>query len=45
VLEDRELAAGRHEATLDGSALAAGVYVIRLEAGGEVVTRRAAVVR
>ena len=45
VLEDRDLAAGRYEAALDGSSLAAGVYVVRLEAGGEVVTRRAAVVR
>ena len=45
VLEDRDLAAGRYEATLDGAALAAGVYAVRLEAGGEVVTQRVAVVR
>ena len=37
-------AAGRHETRL-GAALAAGVYVVRLEAGGTVVTRQAVVVR
>ncbi|WP_412061231.1 T9SS type A sorting domain-containing protein [Rubrivirga sp. IMCC45206] len=44
VLVDGSLAAGRHEARLPAS-LAAGVYVVRFEAGGAVVTRRAAVVR
>ena len=39
------LSAGRHEATLDSGSLAAGVYVVRLEAGGTVVTRSAVVVR
>ena len=45
VLEDGRLEAGRHEATLDGRPLAPGVYVLRLEADGEVLTRRATVVR
>ena len=44
VLADGPRAAGRHETRL-GSALAAGVYVVRLEAGGAVVTRQAVVVR
>ena len=43
-LVDGPLSAGRHEARLDGS-LAAGVYIIRLEAGGTVITRQAVVVR
>ena len=45
VLADGRVEAGRHEAGLDTSRLAAGVYVVRLEAGGEVLTRRATVVR
>ena len=45
VLVDASLEAGRHEAGLDATALAAGVYVVRLEAGGGVLTRRATVVR
>ena len=45
VLVDRAVEAGRHEATLEASGLAAGVYVVRLEAGGRVLTTRAAVVR
>jgi hypothetical protein len=45
VLVDGPLAAGRHEATLDSRSLAAGVYVVRLEAGGTVVTRQAVIVR
>ena len=45
VLADGEVAAGRHEATLDGGALAAGVYVVRLEALGQVIVRQAVVVR
>jgi hypothetical protein len=44
VLADGPLTAGRHEARLSGS-LAAGVYLVRLEAGGTVVTRQAVVVR
>ena len=36
---------GAHEATLDGSALAPGVYVVALRAGSRVVTRPVVVVR
>ena len=45
VLADGPMAPGRYEAAFDGARLAAGVYVLRLSAGGEVVARRAAVVR
>jgi hypothetical protein len=45
VLVDGVVGAGRHEAALDASGLAAGVYLVRLEAEGQVVTRQAAVVR
>ena len=44
VLADEAVAAGRHEARL-GASLAAGVYVVRLEAAGQVVTRRAVIAR
>ncbi len=44
VLIDGSLSAGRHEARLDGN-LAAGVYVVRLETAGLVLTRQAVVVR
>ena len=44
VLVDGPLAAGRHEARLGGT-LAAGVYLVRLEAAGTVVSRQAVVVR
>lgn len=49
-LIDAERAAGRHEVTLDASALAAGVYVVRVEAADAVGrpvarTRRLTVVR
>ena len=45
VLADGPVAAGWHLATLDGDALAAGVYVVRLEAAGTVATRQAVIVR
>ncbi len=45
VLVDGTMAAGRHEAVLSSGSLAAGVYVVRLEAGGQVLTRQAVVVR
>lgn len=45
VLVDGSYGAGRHEAMLDGSALPAGAYLIRLEAGGTVQTRRVTLVR
>ncbi len=44
-LVDRVVEAGRHEAPLDAGRLAPGVYVVRLEAAGTVLTRRATVVR
>ena len=37
--------AGYHEAALDASALPAGVYVVRFEAGGAVESRRVTLVR
>ncbi|HYE95292.1 MAG TPA: T9SS type A sorting domain-containing protein, partial [Rubricoccaceae bacterium] len=37
--------AGRHEATFDASALAPGVYFVRAEAGGVLVTRPLTVLR
>ncbi|WP_420455103.1 T9SS type A sorting domain-containing protein [Rubrivirga sp.] len=45
VLADGEHAAGHHQAALASRSLAAGVYVVRLEAHGQVLTRRAVVVR
>jgi hypothetical protein len=45
VVFDGAVEAGRHEAALDAGGLAAGVYLVRLESGGQVVTRQAAVVR
>jgi len=45
VLVDGPVEAGRHEAVLESAGLAAGVYLVRLESGGQVVTRQAAVVR
>ena len=45
VLVDRELGAGPASATLDASGLAAGVYVVRLQAGATVATTQLSVVR
>ena len=42
---DADAAAGRHEAPFDGSALASGVYLLRLESGGQAATRRLVVAR
>ncbi len=39
-LADRQLNAGRHSVTWDGSAFASGVYFVRMEAPGAVQTRR-----
>ena len=36
VLIDERVPAGRHETVLDGSELASGVYLVRMEAGGTV---------
>ena len=40
VLIDGAMPAGRHEAVFDGRGLASGVYLVRLQAGGEVFTRK-----
>ena len=45
VVASGEKAAGRHEAALDGAALAPGVYVVRLTSGAETATARLTVVR
>ena len=45
VLAAGEREAGYHEAMLDGSALPAGLYLVRLEAGGQALTRRVTVAR
>ncbi|WP_420457500.1 T9SS type A sorting domain-containing protein [Rubrivirga sp.] len=45
VLEDRPVQAGRHDVQLDAQSLSAGVYMVRLEATGHVLTRQAVVVR
>jgi hypothetical protein len=44
-LNGRGMAAGRHETALDVSGLPSGMYLLRLEAGGEAVTRKLTVVR
>jgi len=45
VLAEGVLEAGRHEATLDGRGLAAGVYLARLAAGGRIQTQRLVLAR
>lgn len=45
VLADGTYASGSHEATLDASALSAGTYIARLQAGDTVVTRTFSVSR
>ena len=42
---DEEAAAGAHAVTVDTSGLAAGVYVVRAEAGANAASRRVTVVR
>lgn len=42
---DREVAAGRHEVEVGARALAAGTYLVRLEAAGDVASRSLVVVR
>ena len=45
VLAEGVRAAGRHEAAFDGSGLPAGLYVVRLSAGGQSLTQSITVVR
>ena len=45
VLLDGAVEAGRHEAVLDATALPSGVYLVRLEAGGQVQAQRLTRVR
>ena len=45
VLAEGEQPAGPHAARFEASALAPGVYVLRLDAGGQVLSRRVTVVR
>ncbi len=44
LVDGTTLAAGRHGVTLDARGLQAGVYVLRMEAGGTVATQRLVVV-
>ena len=45
VLADGDLGAGPHTATFESANLPAGVYVLRLEAGGQVLVQNATVTR
>ena len=45
VVEGEQAAAGWHETRLDASPLASGVYVVRIQSGTEVRTRRIVVIR
>jgi hypothetical protein len=45
VLVDAEVAAGPHAVAFDGSSLPAGVYVVRVVAGGAVVSRTVTLLR
>jgi hypothetical protein len=45
VLASGRLDAGRHAVAFDGSALPAGVYVVRVEAGGAAAARTVTVLR
>ncbi|HYE57063.1 MAG TPA: T9SS type A sorting domain-containing protein, partial [Rhodothermales bacterium] len=45
VLADGELGAGSHTRRLEGSDLAAGVYVMRLQSGSGVLTRTLTLVK
>ena len=45
VLQQGMMSAGTHQAFWDGSRLASGVYVYRLAAGDQVLTRRMVFVR
>ncbi len=45
VLADGQVDAGSHAATFDAAELPSGVYLVRLEAGGQVTSHRVTVVR
>ena len=45
VLQDGQLSAGHHTATFDATQLASGVYIYRLEAGDQVMTRNMMLVK
>lgn len=45
LLVDARLTAGEHEVRFDGTALASGVYLVRMVADGQVVTRRISLVK
>ena len=45
LLVDEDVSAGNHICELDGSELAAGLYFISLEVGGDVLTRKVVVVK
>jgi hypothetical protein len=45
VLADGRLAAGTHHVTFDASRLASGIYLYRLESGGEMLNRKMLLVR
>ncbi len=45
VVADGPLEAGRHALALDASALAPGLYVVRVQSGSEVAVRRVVVAR
>ncbi len=44
MLADGDVSAGRHVCEFDGSDLSAGLFFVRLEVGGDVLTRKAVVV-
>lgn len=45
VLVDEGREAGSHEVTLEGRPFPSGTYIVRMEAGEEVLTRRVTVIR
>lgn len=45
VLADGQLAAGTHHVTFDASRLASGIYLYRLESGGEMLNRKMLLLR